>query len=426
MRTTKRKTNAQRLPYAFRFLEEQSRYKALYGGRGSGKSHSVAHTLVTRGARSPKRILCAREIQKSITASVKRLLDDKIAECGLRKFYKSTKYSITAPNGTEFMFAGLKSDPYAIKSAEGIDIAWIEEANTVSQASLDNLIPTIRKKNSELWFVWNRRFTTDPVDRMFLSKEGAPPNSIIINANWDDNPWFPDVLRDEMEWDRRRDRDKWLHVWEGHPIVHSEARVFQNWVVEDLDDQLPKDAVPRLGADWGFSKDPTVLVEAYIWGRTMYISKEAYKVKCEIDEIPSLFAGTDPRHPRRWENKNNHKGISTALKYTITADSSRPDTVSYMKNRGFDIRSARKGPGSIEDGIEFMKSFDIVVHPDCLHSQNELAYYSYKEDPQTGEILPELKDTDNHVIDALRYACEAVRRRKRKKSLHAPAIIQLR
>ncbi len=401
------------LPYAFRELETPSRYKAFHGGRGGAKSHSFAQTLVIRGTERPLRVLCCREIQRSISSSVKQLLDDKIRDAGLGEAYRSTDRAIHGPNGTEFLFAGLRNNPESVKSMEGIDVAWVEEANTVSQRSLTLLGPTIRNDDSEVWFSWNRRHVKDPVDNMFLGGE-PPPGSIVRKVTWRDNPWFPQVLRDDMEWDKSRDRDKWLHVWEGEPIIRSDAHVFTNWRVEDLDGRMPEGCVPRLGADWGFSVDPTVLVECYVWGRTLYIRREAYKVRCEIDETPSLFAGTDSREPPRWENPHGHVGLLSArTHHRIVADSARPETISYMKRRGFNITRAIKGPRSVEEGVEFMKSHDIVVHPDCVHVADELTHYSYKEDPLTDEVLPELSDRDNHVIDACRYALEGVRRRRR-------------
>lgn len=377
------------LPEVFADLWKPARYKAFYGGRGSAKSHSFAQALVIQAAQGPKRVLCAREIQRSIKDSVKRLLDDKIEAAGLSGFYTSTETEIRGANGSLFVFAGLRTNADSIKSLEGIDIAWVEEANTVSQASLDTLVPTIRKPGSELWFSWNPRYPTDPVDVMF--RHGEPPNSIVKPVNWDQNPWFPEVLRQEMEWDRSRNPDKYAHVWLGEYSRNSEARVFRNWRVEDFD--TPRDTDFRFGADWGFSVDPTVLVRCWLKGRTLYVDQEAYQVGCEIDNTPKLF-----------------DTIEGARKWVITADSARPETVSYMRRQGFRIFPAIKGQGSLEDGIEFLKSFDIVVHPRCKHTADELAMYSYKQDPLTNEILPVLEDKNNHVIDALRYALEALRR----------------
>ena len=310
---------------------------------------------------------------------------------------------------------------------EGLDIAWVEEASSVSLKSLSILRPTIRKAGSEIWFTYNPDQPTDPVDAMFRGEAGPPPGAIVRKVNYDQNPWFAaSPMAGDMEYDRRRDVDAYAHIWLGEYRRNSEARVFRNWKVEAFD--TPADAVLRFGADWGFAVDPTVLVRMFIgrWqdgravadpkGRCLFIDHEAYKVGCEIDETPALFAGTDPKG--RWENTAGHSGVPGAAAWLITADSSRPETVSYMKRKGFKIIPAIKGAGSIEDGIEFLKSFDIYVHPRCKHTIDELTLYSWKVDELTGQILPVLADKNNHVIDAARYACEGVRRAKRP---HAPA-----
>lgn len=402
--------HALEIPRAFRELWTPSRYKVYHGGRGSGKSHSVAAALVQQGYDRTLRIGCYREIQKSIAGSVKKLLDDKIVEMGLSGFYSSTEYAIRGQNGTEFMFGGLRTNPDSIKSTEGLDIAWVEEADKCSQPSLDILTPTLRKPGSEIWFTFNRKNTTDPVDKMFLG--GAPPpNSIIRKVNWRENPWFPTELETEMLWLKGRDIDKWLHVWEGEPLKRSQSRVFNNWRIDDIDAAMPVGCVPRFGGDWGFAQDPTVLIKAFVWDRTLYIRNEAWKVRCEIDDTPALFAGNDERVPPRWQNRHKYPGVPGAARSRIVADSARPETISYMKARGFDIMSARKGANSVVDGIEFMQSFDIVIHPDCKHVEDEMTLYSYRVDPMTDEVLSELADKENHTIDACRYALEGVRRR---------------
>jgi phage terminase large subunit len=276
---------------------------------------------------------------------------------------------------------------------EGIDICWVEEAQTVSQASLDILIPTIRKPNSQIYFTWNPNRADDPVDAMFLS-ENPPPKTVFLRVNFDSNPWFPSVLRAEMEYDRSRDPEKYSHVWMGSYLTNSEARVFRNWRIEEF--EAPPDAIHRLGADWGFAVDPTVLVRCYIAGRTLYVDYEAYMVGCEITSTPDLFMT-----------------VPDAERWPIIADSARPETISHMRRHGFPkILPAVKGPKSVEEGIEWLKSFDIVVHPRCQHLIDELSLYSYKTDPLTGMVLAALADRDNHCIDALRYALEGVRRAK--------------
>lgn len=372
-------------------FDESLRYVAVKGGRGSAKSRSVATALILRSAAKPLRILCAREIQKSIKDSVKRLLDDEITRTGLNNFFVSTDTEIRGKNGSLFLFSGLRTNPESVKSMEGIDICWVEEAQTVSQKSLDILIPTIRKPNSQIFFTWNPNQDSDPVDSMF-SQEIMPPDSRLVHVNFTENPWFPDVLKKEMEYDKSRDIDKYLHVWEGQYLTNSETRVFKNWTIDEF--EAPPDAIHRFGADWGFAVDPTVLVRCHIIGRTLYIDYEAYMVGCEITNTPELFLT-----------------VPESEKYPIVADSARPETISYMRKNGFPkIMAAVKGAKSLEEGIEWLKSYDIVVHPRCKHTIDELTHYSYKKDPLTEKILPVLEDKNNHVIDALRYACESVRR----------------
>ena len=413
-----------KIPSKFSGLFDNHRFKAFYGGRGSGKSHSFASALVIRGAQRKTRWLFAREIQNSLAASVKQLLEDKIDFHGLRWAYTITDKGITGLNGTRFLFAGLRTNPDSIKSMEGLDGAWVEEADRCSQQSLDLLIPTIRKPGSEIWFSWNRQHATDPVDAMFLGGK-PPPSSLVCKVNWQDNPFFPDVLKVDMKWLKERDREKWLHVWQGELIQRSDSKVFKNWIIDDLDNKIPSDSVPRLGADWGFAVDPTVLVECHVFGRTLYFSNEAYKVGCEIDETPALFFGSDTRNPPRWSNRFSHPGLKSVRDgFKIVADNARPETISYMKKKGFSIIRSRKGPGSIKDGIEFMKSYDIVINPRCKYIIDEITLYSYKIDKLTDDVLPKFKDDDNHTIDAARYSLEGVRRQdKRKISLMGPQLI---
>ena len=381
------------LPEAFRPLFTPSRYTAFFGGRGSGKSHAVATALVLMAAERPLRILAAREIQRSVRDSSKRLLDDRIAALGLHARYRSTAAAIQGRNGSLFLFAGLRSNPDSIKSMEGIDIAWVEEAATVSQRSLDILVPTIRRPGSELWFTWNPRHATDPVDAMF--RHGPPrPDAILRQVNYADNPWFPAVLEAERLWDRGRDPGKYAHVWEGAYQLQAETRVFHRWRIDSL--AVPAAARPYYGADWGFAADPTVLVRCFLFEGTIYIDREAYRVGCPIGETGALLRGVEGTHG--------------AGAWPITADSSRPELIDHLKREGFRMRAARKGKGSVEDGVAFLQGHDIVVHPDCRHAIDELTLYSYRVDALTGDILPLLEDRNNHVIDALRYALEGLRR----------------
>lgn len=389
-------------PRKFLPLLDAARYKGAWGGRGSGKSHFFAEMLIERALmQSGFRAVCLREIQKSLKNSVKLLVEDKIRTLGVQQYFEILESEIRTPGGGLIIFQGMQNHTAdSIKSLEGFDVAWVEEAQSLSQRSLELLRPTIRKPGSELWFTWNPARPTDPVD-VLLRGENAPSSAIVVQVNWMDNPWLPEELLADLEDDRRRDPDKYLHVWEGHYSLNSEARVFRNWKIQEF--ETPPDAVHRFGADWGFAIDPTVLVRCHVEGRTLYVDREAVKVGCEIDKTPALF-----------------DTIEGSRKWLIRADSARPETVSYMKRQGFRITQAIKGPGSIEDGISFLQSFDIVVHPRCKHVAEELTLFSYKVDAQTGDILPHLEDKNNHTIDSLRYALEELRRTGYKPTIVQP------
>lgn len=381
---------------AFLPLEKPARYIGAYGGRGSAKSHYFGGKWLRRSIAEKFDCVCLREVQRSLEFSVKKLLEGKIEAHNAGDYFDVQDRRILAKNGGVTIFEGMQNHTAdSIKSLEDFDVAWPEEAQTLSQRSLDILRPTIRKPNSQLWFSWNPDLEADPVDKL-LRCANPPPDSIVIEANYSDNPWLPQVLREEMEYDRGRDPDKYAHVWLGKYRRNSEARVFRNWRIEEFDVQ--PDWILRQGADWGFSVDPSVLVQCSIVGRTLYVPYEAYKVGCDIDFLPDFF-----------------RIVPEAERWATVADSARPETISYMQRHGFPkMLAAIKGAKSLEEGVEFLKSFDIVVHPRCKHLIQELTMYSYKVDPLTSIVLPVLADKDNHVIDALRYACEGARRAVKK------------
>ena len=373
---------------AFEELFRPHRYKVFYGGRGSGKSWSVARALLLLGYEKPMRILCAREIQRSISDSVHKLLCEQIESIGLSGAYTITRDAIRCTSGTEFIFKGLRSNPQEIKSTEGIDICWVEEAAAVSADSWDILIPTVRKPNSEIWLTFNPLDESDPTFQRFILN--PPDGAFVRKVNYNENPAFPDVLEKEKDWLKARDYESYLHIWEGEVRKHSNAVIFAGkYRVEDF--ETPRDARFYQGADWGFAKDPSCLVRCFIKDRTIFIDREAWGVGVDLDETPALF-----------------DTIETARTWPIKADNARPETISFMRRRGFNISAAKKWQGSIEDGIEFLKSYDIVIHPRCRHTIDEFAHYSYKVDKQTGDILPIVVDSFNHIIDGLRYSLDGL------------------
>jgi phage terminase large subunit len=379
-------------PAVFEPLLAPARYKAAHGGRGSGKSHFFGELWLDENVSGKYDCVCLRETLKSLEFSVKKLLESKIETYNAGAYFDVQDRRIQTKAGGVTIFEGMQNHTAeSIKSLEGFDRAWFAEAQSASDKSVTILRPTIRKAGSQLWFDWNPNLPSDPVDQLFRG-EVLPPDAVVVRANYMDNPWFPDELRAEMEYDKRRDPDKYAHVWLGEYSRNSEARVFRNWRVEEFD--IDPSWILRQGVDFGYSIDPSVLVQCSIVGKTLYVTHEAYMVGCEIDSLPDLFMT-----------------VPASEKWPTTADSARPETISYLQRHGFPkIFSAIKGAKSLEEGIEFLRSFDIVVHPRCRHTADELTLYSYETDPLTGKVLPKLEDKNNHVIDSLRYACEAARR----------------
>jgi len=381
-----------KVPEAFLPLEGPHRYIGAHGGRGSGKSHYFGERWLRENIAEKLDAVCLRETLKSLEFSVKKLLEAKISAFNAGAYFEVQDRRILTKRGGVTIFEGMQNHTSdSIKSLEGFDRAWFEESQAATDKSLTLLRPTIRKPGSQLWFGWNPDKATDPIDAL-LRGEKLPPDSAVVEVNYMDNPWLPAELRAEMEYDRARDPEKYAHVWLGKYRQNSEARVFRNWRIEEFD--VDPSWILRQGADWGFSIDPSVLVQCAIVGRTLYVIHEAYRVGCEVDFLPQLF-----------------QTVPESERWPTTADSARPETISYMQRHGFPkMLAAVKGAKSLEEGIEFLRSFDVVVHPRCKHTIDELGAYSYETDPLTGQVLPKLADKDNHVIDSLRYACEGARR----------------
>lgn len=254
-------SNAQ-FPDKLRFLFHPKRYKVAHGGRGGAKSWGFSRALLILGAQRPLRILCARETQKSIADSVHKLLGDQIGALGLAGFYTVTNTAITGANGTEFIFAGIRQNIGNIKSYEACDIAWVEEAQTVSKNSWDVLIPTIRKEKSEIWISFNPELDTDETYKRFVTM--PPTNSEVIKIDWRDNPWFPDVLMQEMLDCKERDPDSYEHIWEGMCKQAVEGAIYRNELVQAEKDgricRVPVDSAKPVNTFWdlGFGDNTSI------------------------------------------------------------------------------------------------------------------------------------------------------------------------
>jgi phage terminase large subunit len=405
-----------------------SRYKGAFGGRGSAKSHEFANLLIDRAMMQPGitgtglRWVCVREFQKSLDQSVKLLLEDKIKKHDLSDYFHVQHNQIGTPGDGLIIFQGMQDHTASsIKSLEGYDGAWVEEAQTLSKRSLELLRPTIRKEGSELWFTWNPDSDKDPVDK--LLRQDNVPDAIVIGTTFRDNPWFPDVLRKEMEWDRKIDYETYVHVWEGGYQKRSNSRVFKNWRVEEFD--LSPYAAFHIGSDSGYSVDPATLVRCHVqqvnpatneaWPRKrLYIDHECYRVGVEIEQLPSFFDGlvcgcqlpeiNQPVPPCR--NKAMH---GWARGQRIVADSARPDLISYIRRHGYGgIEPSKKGANSVREGVIFLQGYDVIIHPRCTRTKQEFENYSFVID-KDGTITNELEDKKNHIIDPLRYALEQLR-----------------
>lgn len=374
------------------------RYRCAYGGRGSAKSFSFAKMAAIWGYAEPLRILCTREIQNSIKESFHAELKAAIQSIPwLDAHYDIGVDYLRGANGTEFIFRGLRHSMSAIRSMARIDLAIIEEAEDVPETAWQQLTPTIRADHSEIWAIWNPRTEGSPVDTRF--RQHPPDNAIVVEMSHQDNPWLPTVLREELEADRERlDPDTFAHVWEGEYLRNTEAQILSGkWRVAEFEPEDGWDG-PYHGLDFGFAHDPTAANRCWIDGDRLMIDREAHKVGLELDHT----AGHVERQ------------IPEASKYTIRADSARPESISHLQRHGLPkVTGVKKWSGSVDDGIAFLRSFrEIVIHPRCEETIREARLYSYKVDRHTGDVLPQPADAYNHHWDAIRYALQPCIRRK--------------
>lgn len=379
------------------------RYKVYWGGRGSGKSWAIAEALIRRAVKESVRILCVREYQVTIKDSAHKVLKDTIVRLGYQAFFKVTQDGIRSHTGAEFIFKGLHNNEEGIKSTEGIDICWVEEAQTVSSASWRTLTPTVFRKedaygnsSSQIWVSYNLIEEEDATHQRFVIK--GRTGAIVHKVNYDSNPYFPAGLKAEMEDDRDLDYHLYEHVWLGLPLKISNAIIFSGkYEVREFDDDLWKRA-DRLyfGADFGFAQDPATLERFFVVDNTLYIDYEAYGAGVELDELAAFY-----------------DSVPGSRDWPIKADCSRPETISHMRRQGFNISAADKWEGCVKDGISHIRKFNkIVIHPRCSGIAQEARLYKYKVDKlqvdEKGQpkVLPIIVDKFNHGWDAVRYGLD--------------------
>ncbi len=365
----------------------KKRYLVYHGGRGSAKSTHAAMACLLRGKDSKQKILCARQFQNSIKDSVLSLLDEQVDKLGLRSFYDVQRDAIYGLNGTEFIFRGVHNNTNSVRSVNGATICWIEEAQAVTEKSYEVLIPTIRAPDSQFVITYNTDLETDATYQRF--NISPPPNAYVRKVNYDENPFFPDVLKAEMEWCRSVDSDAYMHIWEGEPRAHSDAQVFNGkWEIARF--EPPPNAEFLHGMDFGFSVDPNTAIRCYIHEQCLWIYQESYHHKLDIDFMADTV-------------KRDIPGIE---KYVIRGDSARPETISYLQRHGLpNIVGVEKWTGNREDAISHCRAYKkIMIHEQCKHMIQEAKLYSYKIHKQSGDILPEAEDKNDHCWDGVFYA----------------------
>ncbi|MCG9943681.1 PBSX family phage terminase large subunit [Providencia rettgeri] len=379
-------------------FEGNYRYRCSHGGRGSAKTRTFALMTAIRGYMAAMNgqsgvILCAREYMNSLEESSMEEVKQAIRSVPwLNDFYElGEKYIRTKCRSVSYVFAGLRHNLDSIKSKARILIAWVDEAESVSEIAWTKLAPTVREAGSEIWVTWNPERDGSATDKRF--RKNPPDNAVVVEMNYDDNPWFPSVLEDERLNDQARlDDATYAWIWEGAYLENSDKQVLANkYVVQSFPDDLWQKADRLLfGADFGFAKDPNTLLRQFILNDCLYIEYEAYGVGVELDHMPEFY-----------------DKIPEARKWPIKADSARPETISYLKRQGFNISAAKKWQGSVEDGITHLRGFkQIIIHPRCKETAKEARLYSYKTDRITGEVLPVILDENNHCWDAVRYGLD--------------------
>ncbi|HDV7262227.1 TPA: PBSX family phage terminase large subunit [Mannheimia haemolytica] len=372
------------------------RYKGAYGGRGSGKTRAFAKMSAVSAYKRAMQgesgvILCGREFMNSLEESSLEEVKQAIkSEPFLANFFDvGEKYVRTKDGRISYVFSGLRHNLDSIKSKARILIAWIDEAETVSETAWRKLIPTVRENNSEIWVTWNPENRGSATDTRF--RQNPPENSCIIEMSYQDNPWFPDVLEQERLNDKQRlDDATYRWIWEGAYLEASEAQIFRGKYQEMEFVPNPDFDGPYYGLDFGFAQDPTAAVKCWVFNGDLYIEFEAGKVGLELDDTADFIA----------------KGVPQIADHVVRADSARPESISYLKRHGLPrIIGVDKWKGSVEDGIEHIKSYGkVFIHPRCQQTLNEFRLYSYKTDRLSGDVLPVVIDVHNHFIDAIRYA----------------------
>jgi len=407
-------------PVKLQCLFNPSRYKVLWGGRGGAKSWGIARALLIIGANKPIRVLCAREFQTSIKDSVHKLLSDQINNMNLTEFYEVVDRTIRGKNGTEFNFVGLKNNVANVKSYEGVDICWVEEAQSVSARSWDVLIPTIRKEQSEIWVSFNPELATDNTYQRFIVN--SPNNAIVQKINWSDNPWFPETLKLEKDALKSRDIEAYNTVWEGICRVTVDGAIFAKEMQQaELEDRITKvnyDPMKPVHAvfDLGWSDATAVWFVQFIGMETRlirYFETSQETISSILAKLQTYGYVYDTLWlPHDAENK------------TLAAAGRSIEEI--VRSSGYKTRIIPRTP--IVDSINAARTifrncwFD---RENCVDGLQCLRHYRYEVDPDTKQFSRNpLHDQYSHGADAFRMLGLMIQEPKKmvvKKPVFEPA-----
>jgi phage terminase large subunit len=397
-------------PRKLQFLFQPKRYKVAYGGRGAAKSWGFARALLIIGAQRRIKVLCAREIQKSIQDSVHALLKSQIAKLGLEAFYNVQNTSITGANGTEIIFAGLKHNINSIKSIEDVDIVWVEEAQSVSKQSWATLIPTIRKPGSEIWVSFNPDLETDDTYKRFVLH--PPQTSHVEKINWSDNPWFGEPLLSEKNELAVKDPDEYQHVWEGMCKQVVRGAVYKDQLLavhkEERITRVPYDPLKPVDTFWDLGwADMTTIWFAQSVGSEFrlidYVQDCQKDIKHYVKELqarPYVYGTDYLPHDARAKELGSGRSIEEQL-------------------RGLGRKVQIVKMLSVEDGIAAARAifgkcwFDADK---CADGIQALSHYRYEEDEKLGTLKKApLHDWASHGSDAFRYFAVAIQEPKQQR-----------
>lgn len=391
------------IPEKLACLFKPKRYKVLYGGRGGAKSMSIARALLIQGAEKQHKILCAREIQKSIQDSVHSLLKEQINELGLENFYEVQKSTIIGKNGTEFLFAGLRSNIANIKSIPNISRAWIEEAQSASTANIKTLALTVRAPDSEIWLSFNPDLEDDPVYQEYVVD--PPDDSVVVKINYNDNPFFPEVLRREMESDKRKNPTQYEHVWLGKPKKAVEGAVFADEIIKAYEEHRVTRVLPVAGLPvhtfWDLGQsDNTAIWFVQIVGLEYrlinYYQASGGKMAHYIDVLAEL-AYNYGEHCLPHDAEHEQQAALSSIKQQL---------MNALKNNPSLGKSVRVVPRIAKKALGIDKARTIFAQ--CIFDKDKtkdglacLRHYAYAKNPETGKVSKEPKHDDwSHGSDA--------------------------